>query len=81
MCISNTVAKVLYCFCNFHLLLGLLTVDPHLRLTISQLIAHPWLSPDQSVSDAPLATPTTLSSAGSTEVHVPVIRIVFLAFP
>jgi len=60
-----------------NLITGLLTVDPNERLTMKNLIKHPWVVGHTGYSTAPLATPVILNNPNVTEDQV---NVTFKAF-
>ena len=56
------------CMCPILSSPGLLTVDSTQRLTLPQLLSHPWMVSGHANPGTPLATPTALNSGDSTEV-------------
>ncbi|KFM65578.1 Ribosomal protein S6 kinase alpha-5, partial [Stegodyphus mimosarum] len=61
---------------------GLLTVDPHQRLTMPQLRLHPWVQAPKLItySSTPLMTPDVLSSLTSPRVAETVLNATMDAF-
>ena len=68
VCVRMHVCVHVCCMCLILSSPGLLTVDSTQRLTLPQLLSHPWMVSGHANPGTPLATPTALNSGDSTEV-------------